>query len=93
MFVVRVMEEGQEPDFKAFGDQSSAQARFDEFSWRTLWDEEFESVTLFDVSGTTDAGEAIDAIKRGDRSCVTLLLIAEPMSVAIANANRDENVA
>jgi hypothetical protein len=62
MFVVRVMEEGQEPDFKAFGDQASAQARFDEFSWRTLWDEEFESATLFDVSGNTDEGAAIDAL-------------------------------
>ena len=49
MFVVRVQEAGEEPDYKVFDTLVRAEAYFDPYFNRTFFDEEFESVTMFEV--------------------------------------------
>ena len=87
MFVVRIDEPGEEPDVKAFVRRVDAQAHFDAHFNRTFFDEELESVMIFEVPCEGDATAAVTAVKNDDQSRVRLLKKIEPASVVASKTD------
>jgi hypothetical protein len=82
MFVVRITVDEDRVDFKAFTRKEDARQRY--YGCWTRTDEgEFEDLALFEVVGCDDVREAIEAVKRGDRS-VLLLDHKQPLDVEVA---------
>lgn len=75
--MVRIITEGQEKtDYKVFEHKNDAMERFDA-GWLRTADGEFESIAVFQVTGTRSAPEAVQAVKSADQSRVTLLELKE----------------
>ncbi len=75
--MVRIITEGQEKtDYKVFEHKSAAMERF-HAGWLRTDDGEFESIAVFQVTGTRYALEAVEAVKSADQSKVTLLELKE----------------
>jgi len=72
MFVVRIELYEEEPDHKAFMHQQDARNRFDHGRGQT-YDNEFQSIAIFEVPDTDDPGKAVEAVKRGDPTEVRLV--------------------
>ena len=72
LFVVYIAVDDGRTDFKAFERKPDAENRFRAASVQ-VWDGDLKSAALFDVSGTNDPREALDAINARDESRVTLL--------------------
>ena len=86
MFVVRITVDEDKVDFKAFSGKEDAVAIFDT-AGQQISDGDFEDVALFEVSGTDDAGEAVDAVLRSDKSVLTLLGHKETLEVEVGRLN------
>ncbi len=87
MFVVRVTEPGGQSDHRAFTRRVDAQAHFDAHFSRTFFDEEIESVMIFEVPSEEDATAAIIAVTSGDQPQVRLLKKIEPASVVASKTD------
>lgn len=76
MFVVRVIiSQDEAPNFKAFEGKDDAEHRFKGL-WLRTHEGEFDSTAIFQVKAT-DARQAVEAVKNGDQTLVTLLDIVE----------------
>jgi hypothetical protein len=84
--VVQLTKPGEEPDFEAFVRQVDAQAHFDAHFNRTFFQEEFESVAIFEVAGE-EAAAAVTAVASGDQLRLTLLKKIEPASVVASKSD------
>jgi hypothetical protein len=78
MFVVRTIQDDDNPSFKAFSRSADARAYFNQF-WEAAFDGEMRSAVLFEVADTEDVWAAVDAVKRGDVSGVVLLQKPGPL--------------
>ena len=80
MFVVRTIEDDEEPDFKGFSQSADAKAYFTHI-WESVFEGEMRSVVLFEVAHTQDVRAAVEAVKSGDASAVTLLHKTGPLDL------------
>lgn len=76
MFVVRIIRDSDETDYKAFDKMSDAQNRFDQAYSRTHRGE-FESVAIFEAVGEQDVRRAVEKVKNAHEGFVQLLKIKE----------------
>ena len=72
MFVVRIIADEGRTDYKAFSRKQDGERRYHAALLRT-GEAEVASAALFEVTGTDDARDAVEAVERDDTSRVKLL--------------------
>jgi hypothetical protein len=71
MYVVRIIVDDDQSDFKVFDRLETAKERFDA-GWLQTEDGEFNTIAIFDVTDVNGPAEAVAAVKRGDKERVQL---------------------
>ncbi|MCB2126457.1 MAG: hypothetical protein H6897_15965 [Rhodobacteraceae bacterium] len=86
-YVVRIIDYGEEPDFKSFGDLRDARRRYNRAAFRALEDE-LQSVALFRVE-TDDVRKAVDAVKEGNSGVAALMELTEDTETTVSRLKLD----
>lgn len=83
MYVVRIIVNDDQSDFKVFDRLKSAKERF-EAGWLQTEEGEFDSIAIFDVTDVNGPAEAVAAVKRGDKERVQLREFHESRDIRLA---------
>lgn len=86
-YVVRIIDYGEEPDFKSFGDLRDARRRYNRAAFRALEDE-LQSIGSISCRNRRRQ-KAVDAVKEGNSGVAALMELTEDTETTVSRLKLD----